>query len=90
MNQLPGYGGLFEGREGYMMFSHNITLVEQNKFLMAGCLVGMSLTQGGPGICCFHPSVYHLMCGLPCDFSQFDLSTIVDTSFAELVEQVYG
>lgn len=28
MNQLPGYCGLFEGRQGYMMFAHNIKLVE--------------------------------------------------------------
>ncbi len=71
-----------------MMLSHNIKLVEQNKFLLAGRLVGMSVTQGGPGICCFHPSVYKLMCDLPCDLSSFDLNDTADTSFAELVTQL--
>ena len=66
MNQLPGYGGLFEGREGHMMFSHNISLVDQNKFFIAGCLVGMSLTHREFAV--FIPSVYHLMCGLTCAF----------------------
>ncbi|XP_028405786.1 uncharacterized protein LOC114528364 [Dendronephthya gigantea] len=88
MNQLPSYFGLFEGREGYMMFSHNIKLVEENKFFLAGRLVGLSLTQGGPGICCFHPSVYHLMCGIQCDLSKFDMTSIVDTDFSALVAQL--
>lgn len=88
MNQLPGYCGLFEGRQGYMMFAHNIKLIEQNKYFLAGRLVGMSLTQGGPGICCFHPLVYGLMCGLSCDLSSFELNDIVDPNFAELIAQV--
>jgi hypothetical protein len=89
MNQLPCYFGLFESHEGYMMFSHNIKLVEENKFFPAGHLVGMSLKQGGPGICCIHPSVYHLMCSVQCDLSSFDLTDVVDTDFSELVAQVW-
>lgn len=88
MHQLSSYSGLFEGQGGCMMFCHNIKLVEQNKFFLAGRLVGMSLSQGGPGICCFHPSVYHLMCDYPADLTNFDVDDIVDPDFGEVIKQV--
>ena len=86
MTQLANHSGLFEGREGRMMFAHNLKLVEENKFFLAGRLVGMSLLQGGPGLCCLHPLVYYLMCGYPCDLSEFDPSDIAGPDNFELLE----
>lgn len=40
---------LFEGEPGDRVFSHNIDLLEQGHFRLAGRLVAASLSQDGPG-----------------------------------------
>lgn len=88
MQQLPQSATLFQGRPGHIMFTHNIQAVEENKFFLAGRLVGMSLTHGGPGLCCLDPQLYQLMCDAPCDLSKFDIHNIVDLEFVGVIEQV--
>ena len=50
MQDLARISGLLEGPEWPMMFAHNLKLFEENKYLLAGRLVGMSLMQDGPTI----------------------------------------
>lgn len=88
MQQLTSYSGLFEGRDGNMIFCHDIKSLEENKFFLAGRLVGMSLIQGGPGMCCLHPLVYKLMCHSPFDLTSFEINDIVDCEFVEVIKQV--
>ena len=80
--------GLLEGSEGHMMFTHNLKLLKENKYWLAGRLVGMSLIHDGPGLGCLHPTVYQLMCGLPCNVYDFDVTLITDHDFVETVQRV--
>jgi hypothetical protein len=86
--ELGHISGLLEGSEGKMMFTHNLKLLEENKYWLAGRLVGMSLIHDGPGLGCLHPTVYQLVCGLPCDVYDFDVTLITDHDFVETVQQV--
>lgn len=88
MKQLTETMTLFEGRIGHITFTHNIIAVEENKFFLAGRLVGMSITHGGPGLCCFDPLLFKLMCGVPCDPSLFDIHQIGDDGFVKIMETV--
>ena len=88
MQQLPCDTTLFEGKEGHMMFPHNIKSFEENKFLLAGQLVGMSLTRVGPGLHCLHPLVYMLITNQKCDLKAFDVEDIVDPDFVAVIKQV--
>ena len=72
---------LFEGKEG-----RNIKSLEENKFLLAGQLVGMSLTQGGRGLHCLHLLVYTLITNQKCDLKAFDIEDIVDPDFVAVIK----
>lgn len=39
---------LFEGGDGNRIFTHNIQLLEENKYLIAGRLIALSIAQEGP------------------------------------------
>ncbi|KAK3748551.1 hypothetical protein QZH41_010224 [Actinostola sp. cb2023] len=78
---------LLEGPEGHMLFSHNLKLVEENKYFLTGCLVGISIMQDGPGLGCFDPTFYQL-CGLPCDLLDFNIEVIADREFVDTVKQL--
>ena len=80
--------GLFEGSDGQMVFTHNLKLLEENKYWLAGRLIGMSLMQDGPGFGCLNPTVYRLICGLPCDVYEFDEGLLADKDFVNTVQQV--
>ncbi len=86
--ELGHISGLFEGYDGQMMFTHNLKLLEENKYWLAGRLVGMSLMQDGPGFGCLHPTVYKLICGLSCNVYDFDVTLITDQDFVKTVQQV--
>lgn len=88
MQQLARSTELFEGREGRMMFCYNIKSLEDNKFLLAGRLVAMSLIQGGPGLCCLHPLLYRLITNLKCPLTTFEIDDIVDTEFVAVIKQL--
>ena len=88
MKQLTETMTLFQGRSGHMTFTHNIMALEQNKFFLAGRLVGMSITHGGPGPSCLDPLLSKLMCGTPCDLSEFDIREIGDDGFVKIMEMV--
>lgn len=85
---LVRISGLLEDYEGHMMFTHNLKLLEENKYLLAGRLVGMSLMQDGPGLGCLDPTLYDLICGLPCDVYDFDVTFITNEDFVKTVQQV--
>ena len=88
MQQLARSTELFEGREGRMMFCYNIKSLEDNKFLLAGRLVAMSLIQGGPGLCCLHPLLYRLITNLKRPLTTLEIDDIVDTEFVAVIKQV--
>ena len=88
MKQLTETMTLFEGRSSHMTFTHNILALEENKFFLAGRLVGMSITHCGPGLCCLDPLLFKLMCGTQCDLSKFDIHEIGDDGFVKIMEMV--
>ena len=75
--------------DGHMMFTHNLKLLEENKYLLAGRLVGMSLMQDCPGLGCLDPTLYKLICGLLCILHDFDINVITDRDFVETLKQVH-
>ena len=86
MQDLACISGLFEGPEGHMMTqtaSNNLKLLEENKYLLDGRLVGMSLMQDGPGLGCLDPTLYKLICGLPYNHYDFDVDVITDVDFVQ-------
>ena len=54
--------GIFHGQ----WFSHDLTLLQDNKYFIAGKLVGWSIVQGGPGPRCLVEEGYRVLCGKPC------------------------
>ncbi|KAK3090577.1 hypothetical protein FSP39_012823 [Pinctada imbricata] len=52
---------MFEGKSGSRIFSHNIKLLEENKYCIAGRLVALSFAQEGPGPHFFNGTLYDLM-----------------------------
>ena len=86
--ELGHMSGLFEGGEGHMVFTHNLKLLEENKYWLAGRLIGMSLIQDGPGFGCLDPTLYRLICGLPCNVYDFDAACLADQDFVNTVQQV--
>ena len=88
MQEITECSGLLEGSEGHMVFTHNLKLLEDNKYYLAGRLVGMSIIHGGPGLSCLDPVTYKLMCGLPCCLNDFDISVITDSDIAETLREV--
>ncbi len=88
MQQLPVTMTLFQGRLSHTIFTHNIQALEENRFFLAGRLVGMSITHGGPGLCCLDPLLFKLMCGAPCDVSLFCINEIADLDFVNIMEKV--
>ncbi|KAK3747215.1 hypothetical protein QZH41_014646, partial [Actinostola sp. cb2023] len=85
--QEVSHSGLLEGSEGHMVFSHNLKLLEENHYFLAGCLVGMSIMQDGSGIACLDPTMYKLMCGLTVNLHDFEVDIITDQDFVETVKQ---
>ena len=89
MQDLAHMSGLLEGPDGHMMFTHNLKLLEEDKYLLAGRLVGMSLMQDGPDLGCLDPTLYKLICGVPCNLYDFDINVITDRDFVETLQQVH-
>ncbi|XP_033113236.1 G2/M phase-specific E3 ubiquitin-protein ligase-like [Anneissia japonica] len=56
--------GVLEGGQGLQTFTHNIELLEDKKYMVAGSFVARSLLHGGPGLPTLHPELFKLMCGI--------------------------
>lgn len=54
---------LFEGVDGNRIFTHNVQLLEENKYLIAGRLVALSFAQEGPSPRYFNEVLFDLMVG---------------------------
>ena len=46
MRELPSLG-IFQGEEEQLIFSHNVQLIDEFKYFIAGQLVAWSLLHGG-------------------------------------------
>ena len=59
--------GILEGH----WFSHDISLLKDNKYALAGKLIAWSMLQGGPGPRCLSDEGYNILCEKPysCDAS---------------------
>ncbi|PIK43236.1 putative G2/M phase-specific E3 ubiquitin-protein ligase-like isoform X1 [Apostichopus japonicus] len=55
--------GVFEGKEGRLYFSHDISLLEKGKYKLVGSFVAWSILHGGPGFSRLHPTLYDMMVG---------------------------
>lgn len=88
IHEIVNSSGLLEGSEERTFFSHNVKLLEEKRYELAGRLVGMSMMHDGPGLGCLDPTLFKLMCGIPCDLNKFDAKVIVDLKFVKVIEQV--
>ncbi|XP_060890958.1 G2/M phase-specific E3 ubiquitin-protein ligase-like [Labrus mixtus] len=79
---------LFEGLPGRLFFTYDLSALEDRKYYDAGVLVGWSLTQGGPGPDCLHPSLYQLMCGQNPSLEDFSWKDIVDVEAQNRLQQL--
>lgn len=82
---------LFEGGDGNRIFNHNIQLLEENKYLIAGRLIALSIAQEGPPPRFFNEVLFGLMVGNSVNVLEDlreKLGGILPEKMIELTEQV--
>ncbi|XP_029904634.1 G2/M phase-specific E3 ubiquitin-protein ligase-like [Myripristis murdjan] len=79
---------VFEGHQGHLFLTYDLTSLEDRKYYEAGVLIGWSLAQGGPGPRCLHPVLYQLMCGHNPPLEDFDCRDIVDAETQIRLQQL--
>lgn len=82
---------LFEGVDGNRIFTHNVQLLEENKYLIAGRLVALSFAQEGPSPRFFNEVLFDLMVGGKVNILEDlreKLGGILPEKMIEITEQV--
>lgn len=82
---------LFEGVDGNQIFTHNVQLLEENKYLIAGRLVALSFAQEGPSPRFFNEVLFDLMVGGKVNILEDlreKLGGILPEKMIEITEQV--
>lgn len=82
---------LFEGVDGNRIFTHNVQLLEENKYLIAGRLVALSFAQEGPSPRYFNEVLFDLMVGGKVNILEDlreKLGGILPEKMIEITEQV--
>lgn len=80
---------LLEGWPGRLLLTYDLGALEDRRYFTAGALVGWSLAQGGPGLCCLHPDFYQLMCGNSPSLEDFNWREVADTDIQSQLQQVW-
>lgn len=75
--------GIFDGQ----WFSHDLTLLQDNKYFIAGKLVGWSILQGGPGPRCLAEEGYRVLCDKPCPLSSA-IEVVSDSRLKVLLDEI--
>lgn len=75
--------GIFDGQ----WFSHDLTLLQDNKYFIAGKLVGWSIVQGGPGPRCLAEEAYRVLCGKPCLLSSA-IEIVSDSRLKAILDEI--
>lgn len=65
MRALEEKSGILEGLDNHKVFTSNPLLVYNNVYFIGGLMVSVSLTQGGPGLCCLAPTLYAYISNQP-------------------------
>lgn len=84
---------LFEGVDGNQIFTHNVQLLEENKYLIAGRLVALSFAQEGPSPRFFNEVLFDLMVGGKVNILEDlreKLGGILPEKMIEITEQMIG
>ncbi|KAM3619724.1 uncharacterized protein V6R79_012667 [Siganus canaliculatus] len=79
---------IFEGHPGRLLFTCDLTALEERKYYEAGVLIGWSLVQGGARPRCLHPVLYQLMCGQNPSVEDFSCSDIIDAEAQMRLQQL--
>lgn len=81
---------VFEGLPGSLFMTCNFTALEERKYYEAGVLIGWSLAQGGPGLCCLHPALYQVMCCHSITLEDFNWRDIIDTEVQIQLKELHS
>ena len=79
--------GIFAGTPGKQTFSHDLGLLRERKYMLAGKLVSWSIIHGGPGLSNLHPNIFELMLSADADIST-EINIIEDIESRANIEKV--
>uniref|UniRef100_A0AAV2KTU4 HECT domain-containing protein n=1 Tax=Knipowitschia caucasica TaxID=637954 RepID=A0AAV2KTU4_KNICA len=79
---------LFEGPPGRLLFTSDLSSLEDWGYYEAGVLIGWSLAHGGEGPRCLHPALFQLMCGRSFSLDDFSWRDVVDFQVQSHLQQL--
>ncbi|XP_076142999.1 G2/M phase-specific E3 ubiquitin-protein ligase-like [Alosa pseudoharengus] len=68
--------GVFEGPQDKLLFTYDLSALEDGKYRTAGMLIAWSVLHNGPGIRALHPALFQIMCTQKADLQHFDFHDI--------------
>jgi len=81
--------GVFEGPPENLVFTHSTKLLATDTYRIMGQLLGISLTQGGPGVCSLALPVYQYWTERPVSDDKLTAELIADYEMRNNVQQVH-
>ncbi|XP_041917147.1 uncharacterized protein LOC121681465 [Alosa sapidissima] len=64
--------GVFEGPQDKLLFTYDLSALEDGKYRTAEMLIACSVLHNGPGIRALHPALFQIMCTQKADLQHFD------------------
>lgn len=80
---------MFKGPPENLVFTHSTKLLATDTYRIMGQLLGISLTQGGPGVCSLALTVYQYWTERPVSDDKLTAELIADYEMHNNVQQVH-
>jgi len=80
--------GILAGEQGKQVFTHDLDLLREHKYNLAGKFVAWSVIHGGPGLSSLSTEVYSLMISPEADVCVTDVNNLSDVQTRNNLEQV--
>lgn len=81
--------GIFEGSQDKVLFTYNLSALEEGKYRTAGMLIAWSVLHNGPGIRALHPALFQIMCGQNADLQHFDYHDLPNEKVQSNLQKVF-
>lgn len=81
--------GIFEGPQDKVLFTYNLSALEEGKYRTAGMLIAWSVLHNGPGIRALHPALFQIMCSQHADLQHFDYHDLPNEKVQSNLQKVF-
>lgn len=81
--------GIFEGPQDKVLFTYNLSALEEGKYRTAGMLIAWSVLHNGPGIRALHPALFQIMCRQNADLQHFDYGDLPNEKVQSNLQRVF-